>query len=181
MPSNHFIVASRGPNPEVYIFDLSKHSSFPGKQTTFSPQGVCIGHEREGYAMEWSKQRPGILLTGSDDATVRLWDITSLTTGKAQPPGTQIKPLSSFVGGHTATVEDVDWHGKDEHMFGSVGDDRIINIWDDRKPTNAIHSVKNAHEGDINGIAFNPVNEFLFVTGSADKTVKLWDMRNLSK
>lgn len=179
MPSNHFIVASRGPSPEVYVFDLSKHPSFPEKQSTFRPEGVCVGHTKEGYALEWSRKRPGILLTGSDDTTVRMWDVAAATTSKSEP-GTQIQPMATF-SGHSKTVEDVDWHAKDENMFGSVGDDRIIHIWDSRKSEAALHSVKDAHEGDINSIAFNPEKEFLFATGSGDKTVKLWDMRNLSK
>jgi histone-binding protein RBBP4 len=49
MPQNHFIVATRGPNPEIYIFDRSKHPSMPADNSPFSPQGVCLGHKKEGY------------------------------------------------------------------------------------------------------------------------------------
>jgi histone-binding protein RBBP4 len=49
MPQNHFIVATRGPNPEIYIFDRSKHPSMPADNAPFSPQGVCLGHKKEGY------------------------------------------------------------------------------------------------------------------------------------
>ena len=38
-----------------------------------------------------------------------------------------------------------------------------------------------AHDAEINSIHFNPFNEYLFLTGSSDTTVGLWDMRNLSK
>eukprot|EP01083_Nonionella_stella_P038585 104949_1 len=41
------------------------------------------------------------------------------------------------------------------------------------------HCIQDAHEQDINSIAFIPVNEFLSATGSSNKTVALWDMRNL--
>lgn len=37
-----------------------------------------------------------------------------------------------------------------------------------------------AHAGEINCLSFNPFNEFLLATGSADRTVALWDSRNLS-
>jgi histone-binding protein RBBP4 len=176
MPQNHFIVASRGPTPEVFIFDLSKHSSFPSESSPFCPQGVCIGHEKEGYAMAWSKHKEGHLLTGSGDMTVKLWDVSAATASKE--PGTQIKPLKTFKG-HTDVVEDVDWHAMDEHMFGSVGDDKIINLWDSRDESKPVHAVTDAHESDINCISFCPGNENIFATGSTDKVVALWDVRNL--
>lgn len=179
MPQNHFVVATRGPNPEVYIFNLSKHPSMPSDASAFSPQGVCMGHEKEGYGMVWSKHTEGHLLTGSEDTTVKLWDVSQAAASKATP-GTQIKPLCSFAA-HTDTVEDVDWHHKDANLVASVGDDKILNLWDVRKTDNSkpIHNVVNAHESDINCVAFNPVNEFVLATGSADKTIGIWDLRNL--
>ena len=75
-------------------------------------------------------------------------------------------------------MEDVAWHCKDPNLLGSVGDDKCIILWDIRQPK-PLHVVKDAHDGDINSIAFNPMNKHLFATGSADKTVALWDMRNL--
>jgi len=177
MPQNHFVVASRGPSPEVYIFDLSKHPSIPSEKSTFSPQGVCIGHKKEGYGMVWSKQKEGFLCTASEDQTVKLWDVAAATASKAEP-GTQIKAVADFKG-HVDAVEDVDWHHRDANMIGSVGDDKKIILWDTRDPENPVHTVKDAHEGDINSIAFNPVNEYVFATGSTDKTIGIWDMRNL--
>jgi histone-binding protein RBBP4 len=178
-PQNHFVVASRGPASEVYIWDLSKHPSFPARDAPFAPQAVCVGHTKEGYGLCWSPHTQGRLVSGSEDTTVCLWDVNAaLANGAAT--GTQIKPLSTLRG-HTDVVEDVDWHRRDPNLVGSVGDDRSILVWDVRQsdPTQAVHSVSDAHSGDINSIAFNPVNEFLLATGSADKTVKLWDLRNL--
>jgi len=66
-------------------------------------------------------------------------------------------------------------------MIGSVGDDKSIILWDTRDAGKQIHTVKAAHEDDINCIAFNPRNEHVFATGSADKTVAVWDVRNLKR
>ncbi|GAX22829.1 histone-binding protein RBBP4 [Fistulifera solaris] len=176
MPGNPFMVASRGPSPEIYFWDLSKHPSFPVEGKGFCPEGIGIGHSQEGYPLEWSKLKEGFLLSGSSDTTVQLWDIAPLGTR----PGTKMNSVATFRG-HTQTVEDVDWHAKDEHMFASVGHDKKINIWDMRKTDQASHSVVDAHDRDINGVAFNPVNEFTLATASTDKTVKLWDLRNLKK
>ena len=177
MPQNEFMVATRGPEKEVYIFDLSKHPSNPEPGSTFSPQMVLLGHQKEGYALSWSKLKEGYLLSGSEDQTVCLWDINS-GADSGEKTGRQIKALHTFTG-HTAVVEDVDWHAKDANLIGSVSDDKSIRLWDIRDPAKATQVVENAHESDINCISFNPQNEHIFATGSADKTVALWDVRNL--
>ena len=179
MPQNQFIVATRGPSKEVYIWDLSKHTSFPAENAPFCPQGVLLGHEDEGYAMAWSPHEEGRLLTGSDDTTVKLWD-TKAAYSKGATPGTQITPLLSFQA-HTATVEDVAWHAKDPHMAGSVGDDQRLCLWDVRDANKAFKTVEKAHASDVNCVAFNPVNEHILATGSADASIHIWDMRVLSK
>jgi histone-binding protein RBBP4 len=167
MPQNHFIVASRGPHPDIYIWDISKHTSFPDEKTPAvltSPQAICVGHANEGYAMAWSPHQSGTLLTGSEDGTVKLWDVTEAIASKTRI--NQVTAQATFAI-HTATVEDVAWHGKDPHMIGSVGDDQRICIWDTRKEKDPIHNIVKAHEGDINCIAFNPFMEYVLATGCA--------------
>lgn len=84
--------------------------------------------------------------------------------------------------GHTSVVEDVDWSHHHSHIFGSVGDDKQLLIWDSRDSADAPSKrVEGAHESDINCISFNPMNEFLLATGSTDSTVALWDMRNMKQ
>ena len=201
MPQNHFVVASRGPSPDLYLWDLSKHPSFPDEKAggpSFAPQGVLVGHLKEGYGLCWSPHEAGRLVSASEDHTVCLWDVNPILSGAgagaaaAAAAGagagmgagaaTRIAPTSTFRG-HTGVVEDVDWSHRDPNLVGSVGDDRRIMIWDVRQvnPSKPVRSVEEAHSGDVNSIAFNPVNEFLLATGSSDRTVKLWDMRNLKK
>jgi len=40
------------------------------------------------------------------------------------------------------------------------------------------HTV-DAHTAEVNCLSFNPYSEFILATSSADKTVALWDLRNL--
>ncbi len=130
MPQNHFIVASRGPNPEIYIWDLSKHCSFPDDDSVPNPQGVCVGHKAEGYGMCWSRHKEGLLVSSSEDTTVCLWDVSQVSSSvkNTAASGTQMKAISVF-SGHTDVVEDVDWHHRDVNLIGSVGDDKSIRIW----------------------------------------------------
>lgn len=183
MPQNHFFVATRGPSSEVYVFDLSKHPSFPPQDgyNFFNPQITCLGHTKEGYAMSWSPLKEGYLLSGSEDHTVCLWDINQASSSSnASTTGSTINAKTIFTG-HTDVVEDVDWHSKDPNLIASVGDDASIRLWDIREANKEVAVVQKAHDGDINCVSFNPKNEHVLATGSADKTVGIWDVRNLKQ
>ena len=67
-------------------------------------------------------------------------------------------------------------------MFGSVGDDKHLILWDTRAvPASAAVLDIEAHDAEVNCLSFNPYNETLLATGSADKTVNLFDIRNTKK
>ena len=57
-------------------------------------------------------------------------------------------PLQS----HTGVVEDVAWHLRHEYLFGSVGDDKQLLIWDLRSntPDTPAQAVE-AHEAEVRG------------------------------
>jgi histone-binding protein RBBP4 len=63
-----------------------------------------------------------------------------------------------------------------------VGDDRQLLVWDTRTSTSEkpLHAIE-AHQAEVNCLAFNPKNEWVLATGSADRTVALYDLRKLSK
>lgn len=174
MPQNLSVIATKTVTSEVYVFDYTKHPSKPtdGK---CNPNLILSGHQKEGYGLSWNPLKPGYLLSGSFDNLICLWDISGHNFDSKERPS--LAPLNTFKS-HTAVVEDVAWHHHHDSIFGSVGDDRRLLIWDSRtdKPT---QDVQSAHNGEINCVAFNPYNEFILVTGSADKTVGLWDLRNL--
>lgn len=173
MPQNPFVIATKSASSTVYVFDYSKHGSVP-VDTQCRPQHRCQGHSAEGYGLCWNPHEAGILLSGSDDQQLCLWDI--------REAGLTINPLQKRTAAHSSVVEDVDWHKHHPYLFGSVGDDAKLLLWDSRnfesKPT---HSVDKAHDRDINCISFNPCNEFLIATGGLDQTVALWDIRNLTQ
>lgn len=71
---------------------------------------------------------------------------------------------------HNAVVEDVAWHVLHDSVFGSVGDDHKLMIWDIRNSSSSkpAHTVE-AHSAEVNCLSFNPYSEFILATGSADK------------
>jgi histone-binding protein RBBP4 len=79
--------------------------------------------------------------------------------------------------GHLGVVEDVAWHNMNPDIFASVGDDKNLMLWDlrDKKPIGQTV----AHTAEVNCVQFNPSEQYLLATGSADRTVVLHDTRFL--
>ncbi|GBG77620.1 hypothetical protein CBR_g24066 [Chara braunii] len=176
MPQNPFLIATKTVSAEVYVFDYSKHPSKPSQEGICNPDLRLRGHRTEGYGLSWSPFKEGHLLSSSDDAQICMWDIM------AASKSTRILDVKHMYQAHMGIVEDVAWHLKHEYLFGSVGDDRQLLIWDMRsstaeKPEQAVE----AHQAEVNCLAFNPFNEYVLATGSADKTVALHDLRKLSE
>jgi len=67
-------------------------------------------------------------------------------------------------------------------MIATVSDDLSLQILDLRAATNerAARKTENAHTDAINSVSFNPGSEYILATGSADKTIGIWDLRNLA-
>ncbi|NXS71640.1 RBBP7 protein, partial [Pandion haliaetus] len=172
--SNPCIIATKTPSADVLVFDYTKHPSKPDPSGECNPDLRLRGHQKEGYGLSWNSNLSGHLLSASDDHTVCLWDVS------AGPKEGKIVDAKAVFTGHSAVVEDVAWHLLHESLFGSVADDQKLMIWDTRSNTTSkpSHSV-DAHTAEVNCLSFNPYSEFILATGSADKTVALWDLRNL--
>lgn len=174
MPQNQCIIATKTPSSDVLIFDYTKHPSKPDPSGECNPEIRLKGHTKEGYGLSWNPNINGHLLSASDDFSICLWNING-----SQKEARQLDAHSIF-NGHTAVVEDVAWHLLHDSLFGSVGDDKKLMLWDTRsqntsKPSQMIE----AHSAEVNCLSFNPFSEYILATGSADKTVALWDLRNL--
>mmetsp|Transcript_17063 Transcript_17063/g.23667 ORF Transcript_17063/g.23667 Transcript_17063/m.23667 type:complete len:433 (+) Transcript_17063:133-1431(+) len=174
MPQNPNLIATKPSVAEVLVFDLTKFPTTPAPNDhRCNPTIRLRGHTKEGYGLSWNNLCEGPLLSASDDCTICLWDI-------AGPVSQYMDPKAIFRK-HTRVVEDVSWHLHHECYFGSVGDDKQLMIWDTRQePDNPTVSVT-AHSAEVNAISFNPFNEYLVATGSADKKVNLWDLRQCYK
>ncbi|KAI4115384.1 MAG: hypothetical protein LQ345_004003 [Seirophora villosa] len=172
-PQNPNIIATMCTDGRVMIWDRTKHPSAPTGHV--SPQMELIGHTIEGFGLSWSPHEAGHLATGSEDQTVRSWDITKFT-----PTNKALHATRTYTH-HKAIVNDVQYHPLHASLIGSVSDDLTLQILDIRNPTTSSAAVKaeGGHGDAINALAFNPASEYLVATGSADKTIGLWDLRSL--
>ncbi|KZP28926.1 WD40 repeat-like protein [Athelia psychrophila] len=174
MPQNPDLIATKAVSGDVLVFDRTKHASEPERDGVCRPDIRLVGQNQEGFGLAWNPLKSGYILGASEDMTICHWDVNSYTKEKST-----IEPTNVFKG-HTSVVGDVDWHCSKENVFGSVGDDKMLLIWDTRSPTEPANKVQ-AHDREIFSLAFSPAAEHLLVTGSADKTVVLHDLRNLGK
>ena len=162
-PQKPTTVATKTISGEVCLFNLEKPDSR-------GPTAKLSGHSEEGYGLAWSPLHEGHLLSGSADELVCLWD----TLGGSKTP------LSKFHY-HSGQVGDVAWHCSQPHTFASVGDDRMLMVYDTRRDaSDAVVQKLEAHPKEINCVAFHPTHEHLVATGSSDHTIGLFDTRNLT-
>ncbi|KAL5372773.1 hypothetical protein DPSP01_013242 [Paraphaeosphaeria sporulosa] len=177
-PQNPEIIASLCVDGRVLVFDRTKHPMDPKSDGSIKFEAELVGHENEGFGLSWSPLKEGHLVTGSEDMTVRTWDIKSgFSKGN-----TSIAPLTTYTT-HTSIVNDVQYHPIHGFLIGSVSDDRTWKVTDTRVESHkvALYSKENAHADALNSIAFHPEYESIFATGSADSTIGLWDLRNFDK
>lgn len=82
---------------------------------------------------------------------------------------------------HTAIVNDVQYHPLHASLIGTVSDDLTLQILDVRSPsaTSSATQAIDGHQDAINALSFNPASEYILATGSADRSIGIWDLRNL--
>jgi histone-binding protein RBBP4 len=175
-PQNPDIIASLCTDGRVLIFDRTKHPLQP-KDDSIKFEAELVGHSKEGFGLNWSPLREGHLVTGNEDTTVKTWDLKSDFSKGSRT----ISPTATYTC-HSATVNDVQYHPIHNFWIGTASDDLTFQVIDTRIETHkkALYK-KEAHADAVQCISFHPKWESLVATGSADKTVAVWDLRNLDK
>lgn len=196
LPQNKNIVATHTDGPEVLIWDIeaqpNKHAVYGAAASR--PDLVLSGHQDNAeFALALSPMEP-FVLSGGKDKTVVLWSIqdhistlAADATKSAGSGGSIIKSADNpsigprgIFHGHADTVEDVQFCPSSSQEFCSVGDDSCLILWDARVGNNPAVKVEKAHDADLHCVDWNPHNDNLIITGSADNSVRLFDRRNLT-
>lgn len=77
-------------------------------------------------------------------------------------------------------MNDVQHHPYHPALIGTVSDDLTLQILDLRHESSSRSALQTqGHDDAINALSFNPASEFILATASADKSIGLWDLRNV--
>jgi WD40 repeat protein len=141
------------------------------------------GHNRIVESVAFHQTEP-LLATCSSDNTVKLWSLVYTHDGSISS-ATCVATLDSSNGGHSSIVKSVAFHPK-APLFVTGSSDKTVKLWSLVHTPNG--SISGAtclatleglsswgHTRSVESVAFHPTAP-LFVTGSSDKTVKLWSL-----
>lgn len=83
-------------------------------------------HDGDLHCVDWNSHDVNLILTGSADTSVRMFDRRNLTSGGVGSP-------VHIFNGHNSAVLCVQWSPDKSSVFGSSAEDGILNIWDHEK------------------------------------------------
>lgn len=173
MPQKPDLISTINNNGEVFVFDKTKHASQPSEEFKFDIK--LSSHKKEGFGLSWNNHREGHLLTASIDGTTKLWDITKYSRASRVLDN----PVDDFESDKNGT-NDVQWIPTHDSVFGTVGEDNKVNMFDARTRSKVQES-PTQHTHGINALSFNHQNPFCLTTADSNGELNIWDIRDFSK
>lgn len=126
-------------------------------------RGQLKGHDGWVTSLATTGEKRDMLVSGSRDKTVMVWNLTRTATEYGKP--------QRSLHGHSHFVEDV-VISNDGHFGLSASWDGTMRLWDLVSGTTTRRFV--SHTKDVLSVAFSADNRQI-VSGSRDRTVKLWN------
>ena len=160
------IIATAAANGQVVIYDLNR----PGLESARLHE-----HNRQVHKLAFNPYRGVYLLSGSQDATVRLWDLRALAGERSVMRFESANRYSL----NNEGIRDLRWSPKDVMDFAAGTDNGVVQRWDFRKNTSPLLKI-NAHEKTCHAIDWHPDGKHL-ASGGADKNVKIWDFSSTDR
>lgn len=154
------IIATAVANGRIVVYDLQR----PGLQ-------LCRfqGHNRQVHKLAFNPHLPSWLLSGSQDGTIRMWDLRSASANR----GTSTCGSKHSYQGNSDTIRDVRWSPTDGVVFATASDSGAIQMWDYRKVNAPLMRIA-AHDRPCFAVDWHPDGKHI-VSGGTDRQVKVWD------
>ncbi|XP_017845109.1 autophagy-related protein 16 isoform X1 [Drosophila busckii] len=144
--------------------DTLKASGYLGQPNPTKILMKFEAHENESHAVRWSPVER-MVATGGADRKVKLWDVGK---GLTEP--------RAVLSGSSAGINSVDFDSTGAYILGTSNDygARVWTVMDNR-----LRHTLTGHSGKV--MAAKYVQEPIkVVTGSHDRTLKIWDLRSIA-
>lgn len=163
-------VAAATSSGKIILYDLG-HAGLPAAQ--------LHEHYRQVHRITFNPHRGSLLLSGSQDGTVRLWDVRDArrrtgTTQRSSTPATSKMQSKSKFAGQSDSVRDVKWSPTDGVDFAFGTDSGWVQIWDMRNLKQPKIKIP-AHAHSCTSVDWHPDGKHVASAG-LEKLIKVWDV-----
>jgi len=159
-------IATAAANGRIVVYDINR-------------TGVELArlheHNRQVHKIAFNPHEGALLLSGSQDTTVKLWDLRAMSGDRSVMT---CRSIHKYIGNNEG-VRDVKWSPTDGVEFATGTDNGVVQRWDLRKENAPLLKI-NAHDKTCHSIDWHPDGRHL-ASGSADKNIKVWDFTSTDR
>lgn len=153
-------IATAAANGNIVVYDINR----PGVEIARLHE-----HSRQVHRLGFNPHAPQLMLSGSQDSTVRLWDLRRLAGERSVMTCQSLNTFS----GNSDGIRDLRWSPTNGVEFAIGTDNGTIQRWDIRRDNAPLLKI-NAHEKTCNAVDWHPDGKHI-ASGGADKNIKVWD------
>ena len=153
-PVDDQVIATAATNGAVVVWNLNKAGRAKQKQ-------VFNDHRRTVNKVNFHPTEAGLLISGSQDGTMKLFDM------RIDKPGETFESK-------TESVRDVQFNPLAYYQFCAVSENGKVQLWDTRRPDRCEKHWP-AHNNHVFACDWHPELRSVLATAGRDKTIKVWD------
>ena len=197
---------NRNPNQPINQFLFMQHhrnqrggraggESNTSSTTIGQPEAIIVEHTRAVNRIAWHRHKPGVFLTASQDATVKLFERREVEEEKPLEHGRNNKDTSQWrwfgkprsssmrktytwhcmgcFKTNNGPIQDIQWSPSDQNLFAMVTYNGFLVVHNMQMVSNnrPIATIA-AHAGAATTIDWHPNEAYIVATGSTDRSVK---------
>ena len=125
----------------------------------------------EGYGLDWSPLKPGLLASGNMNGTLQLYQASDETCSN-------FTRLGSDLNFHQDSLEDIQFCPNEKDTLATCSVDGTINFIDLRSLSSGPRLTIEVADVDVNVISWNKVSPNLIAAGLDDGSFKVYDLRH---
>ncbi|KJE91137.1 WD repeat domain-containing protein [Capsaspora owczarzaki ATCC 30864] len=149
------IMATAATNGAVVLWDITHAVSRSSR--------VLTEHTRTVNRVTFHPSDPHLLLSGSQDGSVKVWDTRNTT-----------KSAITF-DGRSESIRDIQFNPFDHNLFATASETGLVQLWDMRKHESCERRIS-SHHGPAFTVDWHPEDRYVLATGGRDKTIKVWEL-----